>query len=368
MAQIYNADLIGVQEDVTDEFLLLNHYQIPLTTVLGFSEDVASTTHVWYEDTMYAKDDVINNGAVVLPADTSITVTDGTKFLVGHILKFEDEDELLEVTVVSTNTLTVVRTFGGSTAAGTVADGTNIQIQFLKGEEGADARTARYKARVEKSNFTQIFDDSIKISGTAEAVVQHNVDSEYIKERQKKIAGLADNLENAFVNGVKSSSGQTKTMAGIRSLLVTNTVNGAAADISEALLNAAVLEVYRSGGFKNGGDYIFMMGPVQKRMLSAINNDKLIVPHQDRQRGVTVDAIVTDFGTFPVVINDHLRPSEIMFLDRQRIKLKALRTRSWFHTFMGKVGDKTVGTIVGEYTIEFHQEQAHALIYNLDVA
>ena len=92
MAQIYNADLIGVKEDVTDEFLLLNDLQIPLTTVLGFSEEVGSTVHVWYEDTMYAKDDVIDNSGTVGVADTTIGVVDGTKFTVGHILKFEDEN------------------------------------------------------------------------------------------------------------------------------------------------------------------------------------------------------------------------------------------------------------------------------------
>ena len=36
---------------------------------------------------------------------------------------------------------------------------TEIEVQFVEGQEGADARAARYKARVRKTNKTQIFDD-----------------------------------------------------------------------------------------------------------------------------------------------------------------------------------------------------------------
>lgn len=367
MAPIYRSNLIGIKESVVDEFLLLNHYQIPLLSIIGFSPEVSNTTHQWNEDEMFAKSDPANNGAAILAGDGSFTVTDGTKFRIGHVISAAGSDELMLITNVVGNVLTVTRAYAGTVAAG-FADGTTINVEFIRGVEGAAARTARYKARTNVYNYTQIFDDTIDISGTAEAVAQWGVANEYEKEKAKKLQELGWQLENALINGRLYSSGTDTKMKGIRSFIATNVTNGGGVDVTEDMINSMVQDVWETGGMNGGGAFRFMMGPTQKRMMSKLFSSDIIIPHMDTIRGLTVETLRTDFGTFPIVVNDHLRDTEIFFIDTNRIYCRPLKGRNWFHTYMGKVGDSTMGTIVGEFTMEFRQEKAHSRLYNLDTS
>jgi hypothetical protein len=105
MVKIYNADLVGKQVSVVDEILLLNQHQTPLLNLLGFSEAVTQTSHSWYEDEMIADETKVNGAKIT--TDTSVVVVDGSIFRANDVIKIGDE--LLKVTAVSTNTLTVVR-------------------------------------------------------------------------------------------------------------------------------------------------------------------------------------------------------------------------------------------------------------------
>ena len=365
--QIYTSALIGKKESVVDEFLLLNHYFIPLLSMLGFSQEIGNVQHEWFEDTMFAKSGIINNSGAVGEDDTTITVADGSVYRVGHVVQATGSDELMLITAISTHVLTVTREYQDTTKAA-IDDGTALNVLWIDGEEGADARAARYKPRTRVFNYTQIFDESIEITGTAEAILQYGVDSEYEKEKQKKLEELAWQLENALINGHRWTNSAAKTkMGGLRNFIATNVTDGGAADVTEDMLNSIVQDVWAVGGFKGGGAYIFKMSPTQKRMCSKLNDGDIVVPHMDTIRGATVDAIRTDLGTFPIVVNNNLRSDEIIFTDLNRMAVRPLRGRNWFHTFMGKTGDKTVGQIVGEFTLEFMQEKAHSRLFNLDV-
>ena len=67
----------------------------------------------------------INEGATFSATDTTLTVTDGTKFAVGETILIESEQ--FYITAISTNNLTVTRGVNGTTAA-THADSTDISV------------------------------------------------------------------------------------------------------------------------------------------------------------------------------------------------------------------------------------------------
>ncbi|WP_346426593.1 SU10 major capsid protein [Bacillus sp. Y1] len=192
MAKIYDASLIGKKQSVVDEILLLNPHQTPLLSLLGFGEAVTQTTHQWFEDEMFADESTVV-GAVTNVA-TAVVVADAEPFRVGHVVKVGEELLLVTAVNTGTKTLTVTRGYAGTTAAA-IADAAKIEVQFVEGAEGSDARGARFKARVAKSNKTQIFDDSIEISGTAQAVTQYGINDLYEYEKQKKQLELALQLE-----------------------------------------------------------------------------------------------------------------------------------------------------------------------------
>jgi hypothetical protein len=360
MARIYDASLIGKKQSVVDEILLLNPHTTPLLNMLGFSEAVTQTQHQWFEDEIFADETKVNG--VVTNVATSVTVVDGSIFRVGHVVKIGDE--LLYVSGVAGNVLTVTRGYAGTTAAA-IADQAKIEVQFVEGIEGNDARSARNKPRVGKSNYTQIFDDSIEVSGTAEAVQQYGISDLYEYEKQKKQVELALQLEKALINGVAYQSGQVRQMAGVRSLIQSNVTDAAAGAVSGTLLNDSLQAIYEKGGFSSGGNYKILVPAKQKRAISAFDNNKLFITQAENTRGQKVDHFVSDFGQFEIALNNNLAANELLIVDANRMAIRPLVGRDFFHKYMGDKGDYTVGTLVGEYTLEFKQEKAHARIKNL---
>lgn len=356
MSKILSGQLIGKRESVADELLLLNPHQTPLIAMLGFGQAVTQVEHNWFEDEMFADESTVT-GAAAIDA-TTVKVADAEPFRAGHIVRIGDE--LLKVTAVNGKDLTVTRGYAGTTAAA-VTDGATIEVQFVEGAEGADAREGRYKPRVRKSNITQIFDETIEISGTAQAVNNYSIDDLYEYEKQKKQVELALQLEKAAINGIKYENGNVRQMGGIRSLINTNVLD-AAGDLTADKISDAVQAIYSKGGFKSGGQYEIIVSPTLKRKVSAFDKSIVRLNQGEESRGTVVNYLTTDFGEFPVSINDNLRPDEVFVVDKNRVKIKPLQGREFAHEYLGKKGDYLQGMIVGEYVLELFQESAHARI------
>lgn len=360
MAKIYDASLIGKKESVVDELLLLNPHQTPLISLLGFAPAVSQVEHVWFEDEMTATETLVNGAKLV--TDTTITVDDGSIFRANDVIKIGEE--LLKVTAVSTNDLTVVRAYAETTASA-IADNAKVEFLFVEGVEGADARSARYKARARKSNLTQIFDDTIEISGTAQSVTQYGINDIYEYEKQKKQLELALQLEKALINGVSYENGQIRQMKGVRQFVQTNVTDASAAALTADMVNDLAQSIYEKGGFASGGNYKIIVPAKQKRAFSGLKEADIRIERADNVRGQSVDMFVSDFGQFEIALNNNLNADELMLVDANRASIRPLSEREFFHKYMGDKGDYVTGTLVGEYTLEFRQEKAHGRIKNL---
>jgi len=360
----YTSDQVGIRESVVDEMLLLNPYDIPLISLVGFGEPITNIKHEWIEDELEADETTIDNSGGYADNDTSIVVADASIFDVDYVLKIGEE--LVKVTAVdtATNTLTVIRGYAGTTPA-SIDDEQKVKFVFTEGVEGADARTARKKSRVRLENYTQIFDETIQVSGTAEAVSEYGISDLYNYERSKKMIELSHRLEKAIINGIKYESGQVRQMGGIRSFIETNVTDAQGSTLDMEMINDLAQDIYSKGGFRGGTQHVVLVPAKQKRALSALDENKVIIQRNDNVRGQVVDSLVTDFGQFPIILDDNLEANELMIVDINRVSIRPIRDREFFHEFLGRQGDYTTGQIVGEYTLEFRQEKAHGRIRNL---
>jgi hypothetical protein len=361
MSKILSGELVGKRESVVDALLLLNEHQTPLINLLGFSNPVSQVEHVWFEDEMYADESAVAGAKLV--GDTTVTVADAEPFRAGHVVKIGEE--LLKVTAVNDADLTVVRGYAGTTAAA-IEDGAKVEVQFVEGQEGADARQARYKARKRVSNLTQIFDETVSISGTAAAVANYGIDDLYDHEKAKKLLELALQLEKAAINGTKYESGDglVRQMGGFRNFIKTNVINVGAA-LSDEKINDAMQAIYEKGGFANGGMYKIMVGAKQKRAISNFSKSDIRLTQAENSRGQVVDHFVSDFGQAEIILNNNLAADELIVFDQNRVAVKPLQGREFSHEYLGKKGDYFEGQIVGEYTLQFAQEKAHARLKGL---
>lgn len=354
--------IVGKREDVTENTLLLSPQEAPMLDLVGYGEATTQDEIVWYEDETFATKTTA--AAEALAGATTLTVAEGSIFETNTVIKAGEE--LLKVTAVSGNDLTVERGYAGTTAE-TIASGDKVEFQFVEGVEGADARKARFKARTRHSNVTQIFDGTITITGTAAAVSQHGIDDLYAYEKAKKEKELALQLEKAVISGVKytSENGLVRQMGGIRQFIKTNVLNGASAEVNTEILNDAFQAIAEATGQNVGAGYKIIVSPKQKRAISRMDANKINLTRQDNGRGQVVDYFVGDFGESEIVVNPNLEADEIFIVDVNRLKIRPLQTRQFSHEYLGKTGDNFTGSIVGEYTLEFHEEKAHARIKNL---
>jgi hypothetical protein len=361
---VFSNLIVGKKESVLDELLLLNPIQIPLITALGgFGKPVHNTQHEWNEDAMYGFK--ANIPGELAEAATSLTVeaADKEKFRVGQVIQIEDELMLITSIHATDPILTITRGYAGTTDI-IHAAGSQVDVNFNLSEEGADARDTRYKARENKFNYTQIFDDSVQVTGTAAEVAQYGIDNIYEIEKQKKIVELALQLEKACINGFRYQSGNYRYFNGIKRWITTNIINASSADITKKMLNDAVQNVADNAGL-GGGRYVMMVSPLQRRKIGVLDANSLIIERSDTRRGEIVKSVITDLGEFPVVVNPNLMSDELIFTDLNRMSIRPLGSREFSHEYLGKQGDYFKGTILGEYTFEFKEEKAHSRVIGL---
>ncbi|MBG9940580.1 DUF5309 family protein [Brevibacillus formosus] len=361
MTTVYSYDLIGKKQSVVDEILLLNPNQTPMLNLLGFGNPVASTTHIWYEDEMFATKATVTTAADA--AATSLVVSDVEPFRPNVVAKVNEEMVFVTAVDPTTKTLTVTRAYAGSTAAA-IAKNAVIEFLFVEGVEGFDARDARSKPRTKVDNVTQIFDESVELSGTSQSVAQYGIDDLYGYEKAKKELEVALQLEKAVIDGLHYDSGRVRQMRGIRSFIQTN-VTPVSGPITVDILNGTAQKIYTAGGFRSGGKYAVVVPAKQKMAISGLTQDKIRITQAETTRGQVVDHLVNDFGQFPIIMNDNLQSDELFFIDTNRISIRPMAGREFSHELLAKTGDRLNGMVFGEYTLEFRQEKAHARVKGL---
>jgi hypothetical protein len=375
------ADLPEIMEDVSDVIGIVSPFETPLLDHLGDAKRPAmSTVHEWLEDTLLPNTDSINQTTFTPNGQdaTSLTVANGSRFQVGDLLRPGNAPEVIQVTGVSSNTLTVVRRYG-STPASTIVNGQRITILGNAALEGADASLVRFTSRTRRANFTQIFAASVEVSGTMQAVRAHAIRDELDFQKQERMRELLRDLENCVINGAaptaspQGSSTVRRSMNGIVRQIATNQFvpgqagfpagGGAGTDLSENLVNAAMRLAWEQS---QGRIDTIVVGGFQKRRINQFvaSTARHYTPGQTRL-GELVSIYESDFGTARVVVSRWMPADTVLLLDSSRVQVMPLQGRSFHFKPLATTGDFTSGQVVGEYTVEFKNEAAHALIRGL---
>lgn len=375
------ADLPEIMEDVSDVIGIVSPFETPLLDHLGDAKRPAmSTVHEWLEDTLLPNTDSINQTTFTPNGQdaTSLTVVNGSRFQVGDLIRPGNAPEVIQVTGVSSNTLTVVRRYG-STPASTIVNGQRLTILGNAALEGADASLVRFTSRTRRANFTQIFAASVEVSGTMQAVRAHAIRDELDFQKQERMRELLRDLENCVINGAaptaspQGSSTVRRSMNGIVRQIATNQFvpgqggfpagGGAGTDLSENLVNAAMRLAWEQS---QGRIDTIVVGGFQKRRINQFvaSTARHYTPGQTRL-GELVSIYESDFGTARVVVSRWMPADTVLLLDSSRVQVMPLQGRSFHFKPLATTGDFTSGQVIGEYTLEFKNEAAHALIRGL---
>lgn len=366
------ASLPELVEDIGDIVGIVSPYETPLLDHLGDPQRSAtSTVHQWLEDQLLPNADVISDGSIASPlTESSFNVANGSRFRVGDQVQPQGSSEVMFVTAISSNTLTVVRGYG-STSAGFISDGQPLRILGNAALEGDDAPTARFTNRVRQSNYTQIFTAGVEVSGSQLAAKQAAIADELDYQKQERLRELVRDLENCVINGVAPSTDQQgsatvrRTMRGIIPSIATNIEDAGGAALTEEMLNAQLRAVWEQS---NGGVDTILVGGLQKRAINGfIASSRGYDARNTRFRDM-VSVYESDFGVCRVVLSRWVPGDTVVLLDSSRLDVLPLGGRSFHYKPLSSDGDRERGQVIGEYTLEMRNELAHGLIRNLAVA
>lgn len=361
-------------EDVSDLVGIVSPYETPLLDVLGDAAKAArSTVHQWIEDTLNPNTDTVNQSTFGNPlTDTTVVVTNVGRFAVGDQIQLASGSEVMLVTGINTGSsqLTISRGYGGSTGS-PLANGATIDIIGNASLEGDTAAAAMFTERARKTNYTQIFASTVNVSGSELAVQQIGVADELDYQKQNRLRELMRDLENSVINGrapagtQQGSSTVRRTMNGILAFISTNKfspgANGFPSDtaLTETQLNLALRTIWQQS---SGNVDLIVVGGKEKRAMNQFMSSWRRTEPADSTFSNQVAVYDSDFGTCKIVLSRWVPLGTVLLLDSSRIEVMPLSGRSFQYKPLAAVGDAQQGQVLGEYTLEFRNENAHGVI------
>lgn len=372
------SSLPEMAEDVADIIGIVSPFETPLLDHLGDPNRLAmSTRHEWLEDALLPNTDAVNDSVFGdATTDTDFDVDNGNRFRVGDQIQVEGSAEVMFVTGIATDTLTVVRGYGGTTAEA-LADNQVIRILGNAALEGDDRPATRFTNRVRQANWTQIFTSSVEVSGTELAVNQIGLEDEMDFQKQERLRELVRDLENCVVNGVaptadpEGSGTVRRTMNGLIPMMSTNVfspgMGGFPSDaaLTETQLNQALRSVWDQS---SGNVDTIVVNGFQKRQINGFITSGRRYDSGETRFGDLVSVYESDYGVCRVVMSRWVPADSVLLLDSSRVDVLALAGRSFHYKPLASDGDKEVGQVIGEYTLEMRNENAHGLVTGLSVA
>jgi hypothetical protein len=365
-------------EDVADLVGIVSPFETPLLSALGDPMHAATSTyHEWLEDTLLPNKDAINDNTYTDPdVDTEFNVDNGSRFQVGDQIQVEGSRELMLVTGISTNTLTVVRGYAGTTAEN-LADNQIINILGNAALEGADKPTARFTNRSRVGNYTQIFTASVEVSGSDLAARQLGLADELDYQKAERLRELLRDLENTMINGGQPASNPQgsgavrRSLKGIFQHITTNEIDTgdsgfpSGTDFDEKKLNYALRQIWESS---SGNVDLIVVNGYQKRQINSFMSSNRAFGSTDQKYSDLVSLYESDFGLCRIVVSRWIPQDAVLLLDSSRVSVLPLAGRSFHFKPLAASGDYECGQLIGEYTLEMRNEEAHGCIRGLSTS
>lgn len=246
--------------------------------------------------------------------------------------------------------------------------------------EGFTASDATLTPPTLRSNYTQIMEKTIKVSGTEDAIDQYGRAKETAYQLVKAGEEVKRDKEYAYVGlaqtataGDSSSTARLTASAFSQVTTATNrwymgavTPLGGTTGTAAALTETALLGIAQAAYNVGAEPSVFMIKPADSLIVSAFTGasgrNRTINDGSTKLVNV-VDLYVSPFGEFKVVLNRFQRTADAWLLDPGMWEDVSLRP--WTREALAKTGDNSMNMIVGEFGLKHKNFAGDGLITNL---
>lgn len=367
---IYDSGVFDdIAEDVSDMISMISPYESPLLDVIGDGDRPATNVlYEWLEDALQPDTLVASCAIASTASDTVFGIAAGlAKYIkAGCLLKMGRayNAELCQVSVISGNSITVTRAFGGTTASSYAAGYSSVYVVSDTALEGEDVTVDTSRSRSRKTNYIQLFKKDIIISGTTQAVkMLGGISDEFSYQQQQRMRELLKNLEKNVIQSRLSgntlgSSTAYRTMSGLLQMISTNIVS--IGTIVDSTLGSVIQAAWAYGGIDVD---LICADENWKREIDWLATARVrTVPDEVRFRSL-ITYFESSFGTQQCIMSRWMPTSSLLALATPRLGIVPLQGRSFAYRDIAPTGDAVKGMIVGEYTLELKNEEGMAFAH-----
>lgn len=322
------------------------------------------------------------DGAAASGATTiNVAAGDGAKFRVGMTFSPAGSEEVILVTAVSTDALTVTRGFGGTVAAN-IADGDKLTIDASSRGENSLAENDGIFQPDKVENFFQTMDTAVEMSRRALATMQWGNTNDLQFQVSERIRQLVIQMDRALVRGRKATAtiaGEEHTYTGGLRFFTDQAgaikTDASASALSLGLINNINAEIVARGGMAD----TIAVGITKARQLNALvaanySSQRLADWSNDEGSVTMLPSDIPLLGTTTtIVVDTNLSDDELFIFDKSMITVtpmasgNASESGSWQTkdaTQPGQDGERV--RVLGDFAMEIRQSKTHmGRLYNL---
>ena len=314
-------------------------------------------------------------------AVTTVPVVDGSKFRPGMAVTAAGSEEVMVVTAVTANDLTVLRGQGGTVAAA-VSSGVSLVIDSVSREENSLAENDGIYQPEKVENLYQTMDTAVEMSRRALATLQFGNTNDLAFQVNERMRQLAIQLNRSLVRGRKMTQtigGKERTFTGGLGYFTDQAgalkVDNAGGALTLAALNTLNAQIVERGGMAN----TIAVGINKARQ---INN--LVSANYSSQRLAdwtsdegSVMRLPTDLplvgNVNTIVIDTNINDNELYIYDSSKLSIIPMASnnanasgdwRTLDATQPGQDGQRV--RVLGDFGMEIRQSKTHmARLHNI---
>ena len=350
---------------VTDRIIMADPYDI--TTMLALGLDNASKfqfvnaphrSYEWLEDAYPAVSDAaaatnITNSTTT----TTIAVTTGNLFHVGDVVQIDSE--YVWVSSISTNTLTVVRGFGGSTQA-THESTSTVYIRYNARLEGAASSAAPWTEVTSGTNYSTIFHKEVKVSRDDKLFPNYGISGlkEYRIDQNMDI--LMEQLNRLPYYGQRAvgTSSAARSSGGFATFITTNATALSSAALTRKNIDDEFQQIWAAGGKTD----LILCDAWGQRKINDFYEGFVETTRAESIGGVMIKQLMHPVtGALTKVVVDRHCPTGSMYLLDTRY-VGYITIDPFFYEELAKTGDFETGETIGEYGFVCAYNKAHSIL------
>ena len=361
------SNTLALKRSVTDRILLTDPNEIVAISVLGLNNEskfafvnMPGQKYEWLEDTYRDLTDAFNDNEVDTDsAEVTLTVDTGALFEVGDVI--QADSELMNVTAISSNVLTVVRAFSGSSAA-THSTDTTVNIRYRARIEGAAASASTMTEVTTGVNYSMIFQKTINVSRTAGLMPYYGMADPVGYQIQKGVDEQMQALNRAVFRstgaGEVGSATVARSMAGFQGIIASNNTAASSAALTEKMIQDELQDCWTGNGTP---DKLFC-GAWAKRKIADFFGGYVRTERSEKQGGIEISSILSPLGNVIDVAVDRDCQTDVLYLIDTSLA-GYITIDPLFTEELGKTSDTAFyGQLVGEYGFVLAQEDAHSYV------